>query len=165
MKKNKGVAAIALSFVLDNLLAVILSLICVSVFGIILDTKFDIIVYVINAFIFAFLMYHQAWNFGVHDLENKSGNRLAVVASGSVIAVIPNWIMAVISVSGVEIVKKVFCIWNFPLAMEDAYLTAYPFLYVIPCITIPVIAIVGYILGYKRIKLIDYLYYERDKKE
>lgn len=178
MNKKKGIFAMTLSFILNNLLAVVACLLIMTLFGFILDTSFGWLLYVLMLIICAFLIYHQAWQYGSRDLDNNFGKRIKVAALGGVVAACPSLIMGVfcvlidvgvyspsLTVFGQSAVAALYRFWNMPFRIMFDYFMACPWLYFVPCIAVPVFATVGYILGYKRLRLSDYLYYEREKGE
>jgi len=178
MNKKKGIWSMALSFGLNNLLAVVLCLLIMTLFGFILNSNFDWIMYVLMLVLFCFLIYHQAWQYGNRDLDNNFGRRTVKALLGAVIATAPNFAMAIFStlidlgvyvpafeLSGQALIIAVYRFWNMSFRILFDYLTAIPVLYFIPCIAMPVFAVIGYVFGYKQLKISDYLYYAREKNE
>ena len=178
MKKKKGILKMALSFALNNLLAVVLCLMLMTLFSFVLSSNFSWIIHILMLVSFTFLIYHQAWQYGSGDLDNKFGKRTKVAVCGSLVATAPNFLMAILSFlidmgvytpafnfSGQATVTSVFRFWNMSFQILFDGLAAIPALYFIPCIAMPVFATIGYIFGYKQLKLSDYIYYAREEKE
>lgn len=178
MNKKKSLLGMALAFVLNNLFAIVICLLIMTLFGFILNTSFAWVMYAIMLVAFMFLVYHQAWHYGSRDLDNKFGNRTSTALLGGIIATVPNVILALFSllieagmyapnftIGGQATVVAVYRFWNMPFRLMFDLLSACEALYFLPCIAMPVIATIGYLFGYKQIKISDYIYYAREKNE
>ncbi len=171
MKKEKGILWMALSFTLNNLLAVVASLLIMTLFGFVLNTSFGWLLYAAMVLVFVFLIYHQAWQYGCRDVDNSREKHSLKVLGGAIIATVPTLILAVLSVLtqngaiSLNFIIPAYRVWNLSFRIVFDILAQYPFMYFIPCIVMPLCAVVGYIFGYKQIKMSDYLYYAREKNE
>ena len=178
MKKKKGILGMAIAFLLNNLLAVVMCLLIMTLFSFVLDTSFGWILYVLMLVLYAFFLYHQAWQYGSRDLDNGFEKRTSVALYGGILAAIPTTVMAIFSflidaglyapnfnMAGQAFAIIAYRFWNMPFRIIFEYLEVLPVLYFVPCITMPLFVTVGYIFGYKQIKISDYIYYAREKNE
>lgn len=178
MNKKKGLWGMALAFVLNNLFAVVVCLLIMTLFSFVLDTKFGWIMHVIMLLAYLFFVYHQAWQYGDRDLNNGFGNRTATAFSAGIIAAIPALLMAIFAclieigvyapnftVWGQAIVTAAYRFWNMSFLITFDLFKTFPVMYFLPCVVMPCLTTVGYVFGYKNIKISDYIYYAREKSE
>ena len=178
MNKKKGFLGMALAFILNNLLSVVVCLLIMTLFSFVLDTKFGWIMHVVMLVAFLFFVYHQAWQYGDRDLNNNFGNRNLTALLGGLIAAIPTLLLAIFAllieigayvpnftIWGQATITAVYRFWNMPFIIMFDLFKAVPVLYFLPCIVMPCLTTVGYLFGYKNIKISDYIYYAREENE
>ena len=176
MKKN-SIAYSVLVLILTSILASFLGFIILSVFGIVLKTSLYWVVYLVMALIFIVLIYNDAHKIGDRAASDEP-QRAFKGEICAVLAAIPSVVLALFSYltatgvigSGVLVFEEpiamlIYRIWNMPFRILFDYFEIYPELYFVPTAAMLVAAILGYHLGVKGIRLVDYLYYARDNEE
>ena len=176
MKKN-SIAYSVFVLILTSILASFLGFIILSLFGIVLKTSLYWVVYLVMAIIFVVLIYNDAHKIG-DRAANDNPKRVFKGEICAVVAAFPSFLLALLSyftATGVlgngvvvleePIVMLIYRIWNMPFRILFDYFAIYPALYFVPTAAMLIAAILGYHLGEKGIKLVDYLYYARENEE
>ncbi|MEG2377013.1 MAG: hypothetical protein RSC43_01495 [Clostridia bacterium] len=182
MKSNEKSSCLnfALSLIFANFLSVLITVMVTALFGSIFGGKIAWIATVLSIIAYCFFFYHEGWLRGGADYNLVQYGRAektpwkAVLAG--LIADIPTVIFGIMAIlvattgfrtfSFIEqdISVYLYRLWNMAYAPMFDTLASVPALHFLPIVFVPILAELGYAMGYRQLRVSDYLIYSRKEK-
>lgn len=181
IQNRNHIGKITASLLLANLIAVVVGFLLTALFGVVFDGAFAWIVTLVTVIAYLFFIYHEGWARGSSDYNlvkfDRAGEQKWKGEVAGLCAAIPTILLAVlamlsdagaihtVTMMGQDLSVMLYRIWNVPFQFAFGALESFPVLYFLPVPVMIAASSIGYRLGYRQIRLSDYIFYARKKDE